>query len=201
MSRSRVAASRTRSAAKPENPIPVNRRPSAFSPAGAVASPALWPARRSSALRWMAATKPVGSLCSMPIVGRCTAVHLSARLDPAGGIRRRFHPRCSTRPGGRGATFIARPRVASTMAILETGPLIVIVVVVLLLFGAAAIPKLARSLGQAKGEFTKARREFDSEAAKAEAGGAAAAPAPSEEQVRRTARELGIAEEGKGLDE
>ena len=89
------------------------------------------------------------------------------------------------------------------MAVLETGPLIVIVVVVLLLFGAAAIPKLARSLGQAKGEFTKARKEFDSEAARAESVGASApatAP-PSEEQVRRTARELGIAEQGKTLDE
>ena len=86
------------------------------------------------------------------------------------------------------------------MAILEPGPLIVILVVVLLLFGAAAIPRLARSLGQAKGEFTKARREFEGEAAKAEA--ASSSPAsPSEEQVRKTARELGIAEAGKPLDE
>lgn len=101
---------------------------------------------------------------------------------------------------GRGATFIAFPPVAPPMAVLETGPLIVILVVVLLLFGAAAIPRLARSLGQAKGEFAKARREFEGEAAKAEAGTAGVA-APSEEQVRRTARELGIAEQGKSLDE
>jgi sec-independent protein translocase protein TatA len=93
------------------------------------------------------------------------------------------------------------------MALLESGPLVVILVVFLLLFGAAAIPKLARSLGQAKGEFNKAKREFDSEAARAEAqasGSAAPASAPvqpSEEQVRRTARELGIAEQGKSLDE
>ena len=88
------------------------------------------------------------------------------------------------------------------MALLESGPLIVILVVVLLLFGAAAIPKLARSLGQAKGEFSKAKREFDSAAAASEK--TAAAPAttgPTEAQVRQTARELGIAEQGKSLDE
>jgi sec-independent protein translocase protein TatA len=88
------------------------------------------------------------------------------------------------------------------MAVLETGPLIVILVVVLLLFGAAAIPRLARSLGQAKGEFTKARREFEGEAAKAEASTAGVtATGPTEDQVRRTARELGIVEQGKSLAE
>ena len=88
------------------------------------------------------------------------------------------------------------------MAVLETGPLIVILVVVLLLFGAAAIPRLARSLGQAKGEFSKAKREFETEAARSEAATAGGAPTgPNEEQVRKTARELGIAEQGKSLDE
>lgn len=87
------------------------------------------------------------------------------------------------------------------MAILGLGntELVVILVVFLLLFGATAIPKLARSLGRAKGEFGKAKREFAAEAAKAEA--ATAAPGPSEEQVRKTARELGIAEQGRSLDE
>lgn len=90
------------------------------------------------------------------------------------------------------------------MALLESGPLVVILVVFLLLFGAAAIPKLARSLGQAKGEFSKAKREFEAEAAKAEAQTApppSPAGQPTEEQVRRTARDLGIAEQGKSLDE
>lgn len=89
------------------------------------------------------------------------------------------------------------------MALLESGPLIVILVVVLLLFGAAAIPKLARSLGQAKGEFGKAKREFDAAATAAERTTAStASPAePTEAQVRQTARDLGIAEQGKGLDE
>lgn len=86
------------------------------------------------------------------------------------------------------------------MAILESGPLIVILVVVLLLFGAAAIPKLARSLGQAKGEFSKAKREFDTAATDAERQ-AAATTEPTEAQVRQTARDLGIAEQGKPLDE
>jgi sec-independent protein translocase protein TatA len=88
------------------------------------------------------------------------------------------------------------------MAILESGPLLVIVIVVLLLFGAAAIPKLARSLGQAKGEFTKAKREFDSAAATTERGSAnSPATEPTEAQVRQTARDLGIAEQGRPIDE
>jgi sec-independent protein translocase protein TatA len=85
------------------------------------------------------------------------------------------------------------------MALLETEPLILIIVVVLILFGATAIPKLARSIGRAKGEFNKAKREFETEAAKAETD--ATQPAPSEEQVRQTARGLGIAEQGKSLAE
>jgi sec-independent protein translocase protein TatA len=89
------------------------------------------------------------------------------------------------------------------MAILGLGntELVVILVVFLLLFGASAIPKLARSMGRAKGEFGKAKREFAAEAAKAEETAAATTPSPSEEQVRKTARELGIAEQGKSLDE
>ena len=43
------------------------------------------------------------------------------------------------------------------------GELIVIVLVVLVLFGASAIPKFARSLGQAKKEFTKAMKEAEEE--------------------------------------
>jgi sec-independent protein translocase protein TatA len=39
--------------------------------------------------------------------------------------------------------------------------LLVIVVVILVLFGASAIPKFARSLGQAKKEFTQAMKESE----------------------------------------
>ncbi|GHU64749.1 hypothetical protein FACS189447_02270 [Spirochaetia bacterium] len=41
--------------------------------------------------------------------------------------------------------------------------IVIIVLVILVLFGAAAIPKFARSLGQAKKEFTKAIKEGEEE--------------------------------------
>ena len=37
--------------------------------------------------------------------------------------------------------------------------LLIVLVVILLLFGGAKLPKLARSLGQAQGEFRKGARE------------------------------------------
>ncbi|MDR2480078.1 MAG: twin-arginine translocase TatA/TatE family subunit [Treponema sp.] len=45
--------------------------------------------------------------------------------------------------------------------------ILVIVLVILVLFGAAAIPKFARSLGQAKKEFSKAMKEGEDEEKKA----------------------------------
>lgn len=42
-----------------------------------------------------------------------------------------------------------------------TTEIIVIVLVVLVLFGATAIPKFARSIGEAKKEFTKAMKESE----------------------------------------
>lgn len=81
---------------------------------------------------------------------------------------------------------------------LSNTELLVIAVVLLLLFGATAIPKLARSLGQAKGQFQQAKKTFEEEAAKA----AGPAPAgPSEDQLRETARALGIDPAGKSGDE
>lgn len=50
-----------------------------------------------------------------------------------------------------------------------TTEIIVIVVVILVLFGASAIPKFARSLGEAKKEFTKAMK--DGEASQTESSG------------------------------
>jgi sec-independent protein translocase protein TatA len=41
--------------------------------------------------------------------------------------------------------------------------LVIIVLVILVLFGASAIPKFARSLGQAKKEFSKAMKEGEVE--------------------------------------
>ena len=46
---------------------------------------------------------------------------------------------------------------------LGAGEIIVIVLIVLLLFGAKRIPELARSLGRAKYEFQKAKRELEQE--------------------------------------
>ncbi len=79
-----------------------------------------------------------------------------------------------------------------------TPEIIGIVAVIILLFGATAIPKLARGLGKAKGEFESARKEFDRELKKAEEGQHTAA---SEAQIRKTARELGIDEEGRSLED
>lgn len=79
--------------------------------------------------------------------------------------------------------------------------LLVIAVVILLLFGATAIPKLARGLGQAKGQFQAAKKEFDAEASKAAAVPPPATPAASEEQLRSTAKGLGIDPVGKSTDE
>lgn len=45
----------------------------------------------------------------------------------------------------------------------QGGELIIILVIILLLFGAKRLPELARSLGQAKKEFSKAAKETTEE--------------------------------------
>lgn len=85
------------------------------------------------------------------------------------------------------------------MAIGQT-EILVIVLVIVLLFGATAIPKLARSLGKAQGEFQRAKSEFDREKARGMAEGAKGA-GPDEAQLRKTARDLGIDEAGMTLEE
>jgi sec-independent protein translocase protein TatA len=74
----------------------------------------------------------------------------------------------------------------------------IILIAILLLFGATAIPKLARSLGKAQGEFLRAKKEFDSEVRK---GRAESDPAEEERRIRDAAKDLGIEEEGKDLAE
>lgn len=76
---------------------------------------------------------------------------------------------------------------------------LVVIVVVILLFGASQIPKLARSLGRAQGEFTRAKKDFQAEAER----GSHATPTPQEQErrIRAAAKELGIEEEGKPLEE
>lgn len=61
--------------------------------------------------------------------------------------------------------------------------IIVLVVVVVLLFGSTQLPKLARSLGSAQGEFKKglADGNKEAEASAADAGPEATAPKPAAE--------------------
>ncbi|GAA0722105.1 sec-independent protein translocase protein TatA [Halorubrum trapanicum] len=55
---------------------------------------------------------------------------------------------------------------------LPVGPeLLIILLVLVLLFGANKIPKLARSTGQAMGEFKKGREEIEEELKEMEDGG------------------------------
>ena len=71
-----------------------------------------------------------------------------------------------------------------------------IILLIMLLFGAAKIPELARALGKAQREFTKARNEIEREVA---------SPPPAveseEQRLRRKAKEVGVATEGKSVDE
>lgn len=80
------------------------------------------------------------------------------------------------------------------MAIGNTEIMLIIGALVLL-FGASAIPKLARSIGRAKGEFQQARSEFDKEVKGGEA------EAQDEEKLRQAARALGIDDAGKSPEE
>ena len=79
------------------------------------------------------------------------------------------------------------------MALPSGNEWLVVLLVIVLLFGAAAIPKLARSLGRAKGEFQKARGEFERELTAGER------EAQEEARVRKAARELGVEEQGRPL--
>jgi sec-independent protein translocase protein TatA len=45
------------------------------------------------------------------------------------------------------------------LAFLEGNELLVVLLIVLVLFGGSKLPQLARSLGQAQREFTRARRD------------------------------------------
>ena len=84
-----------------------------------------------------------------------------------------------------------------------------VVAIVIIMWGPAKIPEFARSLGRAKGEFSKASKEF-TDAANMTATAPAAAVAPSapsvpaasalksrDEVLVDTARSLGIETEGK----
>jgi sec-independent protein translocase protein TatA len=71
-----------------------------------------------------------------------------------------------------------------------------VVAIVVIMWGPAKIPEFARALGRAKGEFEKASKEFQTAAATT-----AAANTPTvrsnDEILLETARNLGIATDGK----
>ncbi len=77
----------------------------------------------------------------------------------------------------------------------------VIIAVVLLLFGGSQIPKLARSLGRARGEFQKSKSDFERELSAGERDAQSASEARVEENIRKTAADLGIPVDGRSLDD
>jgi TatA/E family protein of Tat protein translocase len=85
-----------------------------------------------------------------------------------------------------------------------------VVAIVIIMWGPAKIPQFARALGQAKGEFKKASKEFTDAANDASISASAApatAPVPThtiktkDEMLLETAQKLGIPTEGKTRDQ
>jgi len=68
--------------------------------------------------------------------------------------------------------------------------LIIILVIVLLIFGGAKLPKLARSLGEAKNEFEKSAKDKDGKLTPKEAAAAREAASAKDEQVTMSKAEL-----------
>jgi sec-independent protein translocase protein TatA len=68
--------------------------------------------------------------------------------------------------------------------------LIILIVVAVLIWGPKKIPDLARALGQARGEFERATREYAKYTP-------TEGPATSDDMLIETARKLGISTEGK----
>ena len=86
-----------------------------------------------------------------------------------------------------------------------------VVAIVIIMWGPAKIPQFAKALGQAKGEFNKASKEFK-DAANADpstrpvaAAPVASSPTPAiktkDEMLLETAQKLGIPTEGKTRDQ
>lgn len=90
------------------------------------------------------------------------------------------------------------------MGLLDPGPemLILLVIVVVFLFGAKKIPELARSMGRARGEFERGKRDVEREIrAEEEKKKAESASADKDTKVVKAAKELGIDTEGKTEEE
>lgn len=76
-----------------------------------------------------------------------------------------------------------------------------VVAIVIILWGPAKIPEFAKALGRAKGEFSKASKEFTAAATATENSKAAStketALTSRDEELLETAQKLGISTEGK----
>jgi sec-independent protein translocase protein TatA len=79
-----------------------------------------------------------------------------------------------------------------------------VVAIVIILWGPAKIPEFAKALGRAKGEFSKASKEFSdaANAAETQESTSALTPKPAtiktkDEVLLETAQKLGIPTEGK----
>ena len=79
-----------------------------------------------------------------------------------------------------------------------------VVAIVIIMWGPAKIPQFARALGQAKGEFNKASKEFNDAASQEGSAkpASAATPPPAtiktkDEMLLETAQKLGISTDGK----
>ena len=90
------------------------------------------------------------------------------------------------------------------MGIFDPGPelIILIVIVIILIFGAKKIPELARSIGKAKGEFERGKREVEREIEDEETKRKTSGTSKTEDtKVIKAAKELGIDTEGKTEEE
>jgi sec-independent protein translocase protein TatA len=75
--------------------------------------------------------------------------------------------------------------------------ILLVVIVVVFAFGGKKIPELARSLGRAKGEFERGKRDIQKEIAEEEHKDTKS----EEKDVVKAARNLGIETEGKTEEE
>ena len=76
-----------------------------------------------------------------------------------------------------------------------------IVAIVLIMWGPSKIPELAKALGRAKGEFSKAQKEFTTAALDTENGPSTSAAKPvirsKDDMLLQAAKNLGISTDGK----
>ncbi|MDP7265936.1 MAG: twin-arginine translocase TatA/TatE family subunit [Candidatus Thermoplasmatota archaeon] len=80
--------------------------------------------------------------------------------------------------------------------------IILVLVIVFLLFGASKIPKLARALGKAKGEFNKGKNELTKEMKDWDKEDTDTTPKKEKRsKIARAAKDLGIDIKGKSDDE